>query len=137
MRRQSGRLSIATTNDRLMVGTVTGGDPANNFTEVGYWHADGAYYAGNINISTGHTYQINGSQIALTNLSDGLSHAAGHIQGGADEIDGDLIDIDYAESNYTPATTGVASNVNHLAAHLEGIDAAIGVRWVVVLCWAD
>jgi hypothetical protein len=113
-------------NDRLMVGTVTGGDAANNFTEVGYWHADGAYYAGNINISTGHTYQINGSQIALTNLSDGLSHAAGHIQGGADEIDGDLIDIDYAESNYTPATTGVASNVNHLAAHLEGIDDALG-----------
>jgi hypothetical protein len=114
------------TNNRLMVGTVTGGDPVNNFTEVGYWHADGMYYAGNMNISTGHTYQINGSQIALTNLSDGLSHAAGHIQGGADEIDGDLIDIDYAESNYTPATTGVASDVNHLAAHLEGIDAAIG-----------
>jgi hypothetical protein len=114
------------TNNRLMVGTVTGGDPVNNFTEVGYWHTDGMYYAGNMNISTGHTYQINGSQIALTNLSDGLSHAAGHIQGGADEIDGDLIDIDYAESNYTPATTGVASDVNHLAAHLEGIDAAIG-----------
>jgi hypothetical protein len=114
------------TNNRLMVGTVTGGDPVNNFTEVGYWHADGMYYAGNMNISTGHTYQINGSQIALTNLSDGLSHAAGHIQGGADEIDGDLIDIDYAETNYTPATTGVASDVNHLAAHLEGIDAAIG-----------
>jgi hypothetical protein len=114
------------TNDRLMVGTVTGGDPVNNFTEVGYWHADGMYYAGNVNISTGHTYQINGSQIALTNLSDGLSHAAGHIQGGADEIDGDLIDIDYAESNYTPATTGVASDVNHLAAHLEGIDDALG-----------
>ena len=81
---------------------------------------------GNANLTTGHTYQINDTQIALANLSDGLSHASGHIQSGADEIDGDLIDIDYAQTNYTPATTGVATDVNHLAAHLEGIDNALG-----------
>jgi hypothetical protein len=115
------------TNNRLMVGTVTSGDPVNNFTEVGYWHADGMYYAGNMNISTGHTYQINGSQIALTNLSDGLSHAAGHERAGSDEIDGDHLDIDFTPSNYTPATTPAeADNVDDLAAHLQGIDTVLG-----------
>jgi hypothetical protein len=37
-------------------------------------------------------------------------------------IDGDIIHIDYAESNYTPATTGTGADVDDLAAHLEGID---------------
>jgi hypothetical protein len=97
-----------------------------NTSVLSYWDANHQHLDGNMNLTTGHTYQINDTQIALTNLSDGLSHASGHIQGGADEIDGDLIDIDYAETNYTPATTGVASDVNHLSAHLEGIDAALG-----------
>jgi hypothetical protein len=64
-------LKYSDTNNRLMVGSVTGGDAVNNFTEVGYWHADGMYYAGNVNISTGHTYQINGSQINIGNLAAG------------------------------------------------------------------
>jgi hypothetical protein len=80
-----------------------------NTSVLSYWDANHQHLDGNMNLTTGHTYQINDTQIALTNLSDGLSHASGHIQGGADEIDGDLIDIDYAETGwYTPATTGVA-----------------------------
>lgn len=47
------------------------------------------------------------------------------IQGGNAEIDGDFIDIDYAQTNYTPGTSGVATDINHLAAHLEGIDLAL------------
>lgn len=54
------------------------------------------------------------------------THNANHIQGGDGEIDGDLLDIDYAETNYTPATTGLATDVNHLSAHLEGIDDKLG-----------
>lgn len=111
-----------TTTDRVELRTAaTAGTSV-----LGYWDANKFDYAGNINISTGHTFQINDTQIALSDLSDGESHAANHIQSGADEIDGDLIDIDYAQSNYTPATTGVATDVNHLAAHLEGIDDALG-----------
>ena len=60
--------------------------------------------------------------VSLKNSYAAEDHDASHIRGGADEVDGDLLDIDYAEGNYTPATTGVATHVDHLAAHLEGID---------------
>lgn len=54
-------------------------------------------------------------------------HAADHKRAGADEIDGDQLDIDWNPSNSTPATTPTeVSNVDHLTAHLYGIDQAIG-----------
>lgn len=53
-------------------------------------------------------------------------HADRHLTGGADEIDGDKLDIDWNPSNYTPATTPAqADNVDNLAAHLYGIDQAL------------
>lgn len=58
------------------------------------------------------------------------THAVNHIQGGNDEVDGDFLDIDFAPTNYTEATGtvgGVASVlVDHLTAHLGGIDTALG-----------
>lgn len=56
------------------------------------------------------------------------SHAGAHVTGGADEIDGDQLDIDYTAGNYTPATTGVSPNVAHLSSHLNGIDNEIAVH---------
>jgi len=58
------------TPDHLAIGTTTDAMAA-NFTELGYFDADGFYYAGNVNISTGHTYQINGTQINIGNLGAG------------------------------------------------------------------
>ena len=50
-------------------------------------------------------------------------HAADHILGGADEIDGDKIDIDFTPSNYTPdVSPAEVTNVDELTAHLKGID---------------
>ncbi len=58
---------------------------------------------------------------------DVSAHAARHIRGGADEIDGDQVDIDYAPTNYTPNTSpAVVSSTEHLSAHLAGLDDAIG-----------
>ena len=55
--------------------------------------------------------------------STSAAHAAAHLTGGADEIDGDKIDIDWTPSNYTPATTpSEADSVDNLTAHLYGID---------------
>lgn len=55
------------------------------------------------------------------------SHAATHIQGGSDEIDGDQLDIDFTPTNYTPNTTPPeATDLDHLSAHLSGLDAALG-----------
>lgn len=54
------------------------------------------------------------------------THASRHVLGGADEIDGDEVDIDFTPTNYTPSTGTPGSNVDHLAAHLRGIDTALG-----------
>jgi hypothetical protein len=92
-----------------------------------YADLNGMYSIGNCNLATGHNYQINGTQIALANLSDGADHDARHERAGADEIDGDHLDIDFTPSNYTPATTPAeAANVDDLAAHLQGIDTVLG-----------
>lgn len=54
------------------------------------------------------------------------NHASRHIRGGADEIDGDQIDIDWNPSTYTPATNPAqVSSVDHLTAHLYGIDQSL------------
>jgi hypothetical protein len=54
------------------------------------------------------------------------AHAPSHIQGGADEIDADQLDIDFTPANYTPITTPPeVSDVDHLSAHLAGIDAEL------------
>ena len=49
-----------------------------------------------------------------------------HILGGSDVIDGDVLDITFTPSIYSPSTTPPeASNVDHLTAHLGGIDEAL------------
>ena len=54
-------------------------------------------------------------------------HAATHVRGGSDEIDGDVLDIDYTPSNYTPTTSPPeVTDVDELTAHLAGIDNALG-----------
>ena len=57
---------------------------------------------------------------------DVSGHAARHISAGADEIDGDQVDIDFTPTNYIPDTSPPeVTNVDHLSAHLAGIDTAI------------
>lgn len=70
---------------------------------------------------------------ALDELADRItngpvaSHASTHISGGTDEIDGDKLDIDFNPSNYTPDDSiPEADSVDELAAHLKGIDDALG-----------
>jgi len=61
------------------------------------------------------------------------THAADHIQGGDDEIDGDQIDIDFTPANYSPnITPPEVSDVDHLSAHLNGIDIFLGSVGTVV-----
>jgi hypothetical protein len=50
-------------------------------------------------------------------------HAVDHITSGADEIDADKVDIDWNPSNSTPTVAAPhATVVDHLTAHLNGID---------------
>lgn len=77
---------------------------------------------------------IGGAKLVSGNVTESKldsSVPTSFIQGGSLEIDGDLIDIDYVENNYTPATAGIATDVDQLAAHLEGIDNAIGALSII------
>jgi len=64
-----------------------------------------------------------GGNLALSIDESQFTHSTIHERGGAAEIDGDHLDIDFTPSNYTPSTTPAeAANVDDLAAHLAGID---------------
>jgi hypothetical protein len=59
----------------------------------------------------------------LSSFLKSINHAAQHILGGSQEIDGDQIEIAFTPSNYTPSTTPAeVSDTDHLSAHLAGID---------------
>ena len=106
----------------------------------GFWtvyDVDGATIGKSATISHGSTHQNGGvDEINVAGLSgllaDGqtpLAHAASHIRAGTDEIDGDVLDIDFTPSNYTPDTTpGEVTDVDELSAHLAGIDNQIGTN---------
>lgn len=54
------------------------------------------------------------------------AHASTHVSGATDEIDGDILDIDFTPTNYTPDTSPAeVTLVDELTAHLKGIDNAI------------
>ncbi len=64
------------------------------------------------------------------NLPD---HASRHVKGGADELDGDTVDIDTTFTNFTPDTTpGTVADAAHLGAILKGMDNAL-LQGVIVL----
>lgn len=67
--------------------------------------------------------------VTITNTAPFVLHAATHIRGGGDQVDGDLIDIDYSPTNYTP-TPGANGTTNNeeLTSHLTGIDTSLGTK---------
>ncbi len=63
----------------------------------------------------------------LSGVGAPQAHASTHERAGSDEVDGDHVDIDFTPSNYVPSTAPAeASDVDHLAAHLAGIDDHVG-----------
>jgi len=77
--------------------------------------------ASDVDDLTAHLYGID--QELATVLASAGTHAANHLTGGSDELDGDKLDIDWNPSNYTPSTTpSQANSVDNLTAHLYGID---------------
>jgi hypothetical protein len=92
--------------------------------ERGGLEADVSAFAGLLKISGGATSQA----VANTDYA-AAAHAARHITGAADEVDGDKLDIDWNPSHYTPTTApSEADSVDNLTAHLAGIDAILGTR---------
>lgn len=64
-----------------------------------------------------------------------VAHAASHIRGGSDIIDGDRAQIDYVPSNYTRNSgASGAGDVTDLTAHLSGIDSGILLARKPAMC---
>jgi hypothetical protein len=67
------------------------------------------------------------TNVGLVDGVDVSAHSARHERAGADEIDGDHLDIDFTPTVYTPdITPPEAAHVDDLAAHLKGIDNKLG-----------
>lgn len=79
--------------------------------------------------ASGNVLSVGAGAAITVNADDVAVDPTGLIQGGAAEVDGDFLDIDFAPTNYTEATGtvgGVGSVlVDHLTAHLGGIDTAL------------
>jgi hypothetical protein len=63
--------------------------------------------------------------VTVTLSGSGLagSHAATHIYGAVDPVDGDKLAIDYAPVSYTRSLAGgLTTDVKHLTSHLKGVD---------------
>lgn len=67
-----------------------------------------------------------------------VAHAASHIRGGTDILDGDRVQVDYVPSNYTrnSAATGAGATTD-LTAHLGGIDASMLTLFNNTLCMTE
>ena len=90
--------------------------------------ADGNNNGMDITESSGE-FDFNAKNLTNVGTVDGVTvsaHAARHISGGADEIDGDQLDIDWNPTNYTPTTSPTeATSLDHLTAHCVLINARL------------
>lgn len=65
-------------------------------------------------------------------------HESRHDRTGADEIDGDVIDIDYTPTNYIPDTAPAeVTHVDELTSHLKGLDNAVKVDYQEITSSGD
>lgn len=87
--------------------------------------ADGVFIVGS---ATGFVAESGATARTSLGLGDLAVRAVGDLlTGGAAELDGDKVDIDWTPSNYTPTTSpSEADSLDNLTAHLAGIDTAIG-----------
>lgn len=73
-------------------------------------------------LTTDNPIVLETTSLTFSEVATG-THAPDHLLGGADPIDGDHIDITLTPANSTPTTTPAeATSLDHLAAHLGGID---------------
>jgi len=91
--------------------------------------------------ASGEALLTNGAGILSFGAPAPALHASTHVHLGTDEIDGDILDIDYVPTNYTRDTTPPqVTSVEELTAHLAGIDNALataGNADTAVLSWGN
>lgn len=74
----------------------------------------------------GSTLSVDAADASITVGASGINvNPAALIDGGAQEIDADLLAVSQVPTNYTRSTAGEATALDQLAAHLRGIDDAL------------
>ena len=81
---------------------------------------------GNGLLGTGNSLAVQAEDASINVAAGGVSvNPAALIDGGAQEIDADLLAVSQVPTNYTRSTAGEATALDQLAAHLRGIDDAL------------
>ena len=80
-------------------------------------------------VGSGYVLSHNGTSWVVAAPGAPGAHASTHVRGATDEIDGDILDIDWNPSNSTPAIVAETSHIDHLSSHLKGIDDAIALKF--------
>jgi hypothetical protein len=82
------------------------------------------------------TSHLKGIDTKLGGTFTATAHASSHVHGAGDEVDGDLLDVDYSPTNYT-STSGAngTSSTQELTSHLTGIDAALLAAKTTTYAW--
>lgn len=118
-------VSGANLASKVMIGKAAIGETADK-PDAG---VSGRFY---YDTDLGALYIDNGTAWVNASVEGAVSpdpHAASHIRGATDEVDGDKLDIDWNPSVYTPATaSGFSTSIDDLTSHLKGIDTAIGTK---------
>lgn len=76
-------------------------------------------------VGSGVTSVASNDDVTVTITGSGSlgAHAATHLSGDTDEINGDQLDIDYNPTTYTPSLAGgLSTQTYHLTSHLKGIN---------------
>lgn len=73
-------------------------------------------------LTTNNPIDLDVTALVFAQFGTIATHAVDHIRGGSDEVDGDVLDIDWNPTNYVPTIVAPATHIDELTSHLNGID---------------
>jgi len=112
-------------------GTIIDGDVIDIDWDPTYYTPDTTpSEASDVDDLTAHLYGIDQELNTIDGKAD--THVTRHEQTGADEMDGDKLDIDWDPTYFTPDTPAEGNDVNSLSSHLKGIDDKFGETRLLV-----
>jgi hypothetical protein len=101
-----------------------------------YWDSDGAYVAGNMNIATGHTYQINGTQINIGNLGAGgnwTPTGSINLDSSTLTLNSDALTVDDGSNYTTVSNSSDDDTIDELLAAIDSWASGVSAGTLVTL----
>jgi hypothetical protein len=101
-----------------------------------YWDSDGAYVAGNMNIATGHTYQINGTQINIGNLGAGgnwTPTGSINLDSSTLTLNSDALTVDNGSNYTTVSNSSDDDTIDEILASIDSWASGVSAGTLVTL----